>query len=72
VRAPSALGDQSDPRLARLTCIGDLDSLELLTLYGLPQVRSLPSLTRLERLRRVEVGSMKGIDGLGPLLDAWP
>ncbi|MGH8522658.1 MAG: hypothetical protein ACREXY_00030 [Gammaproteobacteria bacterium] len=53
-----------------LTPIGDLTNLEFLNLYGLPKVRSLPSLTHLKRLRRIEIGSMKGIEGLGPLLDA--
>lgn len=53
-----------------LTAIGDLASLELLQLYGLPQVRTLPSLRGLGQLRRLHVGSMKGIEELAPLLDA--
>jgi hypothetical protein len=56
--------------LRDLTSVGDLANLELLSLYGLPQVRSFPSLGRLERLRRIEAGSLKGIEELGPLLDA--
>jgi hypothetical protein len=53
-----------------LTPIGDLASLEMLSLYGLPQVRTLPSLAGCECLSRIEAGSLKGIEQLGPLLDA--
>lgn len=53
-----------------LSAVGDLASLELLRLYGLPQVRVLPSLRELDQLRRLEVGSMKRIEELAPLLDA--
>ena len=53
-----------------LTPIAELPNLELLSLYGLPQVKSLPSLRRSHNLRRVDAGSLKGIEGLGPLLDA--
>jgi hypothetical protein len=53
-----------------LTPISDLPALELLSLYGLPQVRTLPSLIRCESVRRIEAGSLKGIEQLGPLLEA--
>lgn len=56
--------------MCNLSAVGDLASLELLSLYGLPQVRVLPSLGGLNQLRRLEVGSMKGIEELAPLLDA--
>jgi hypothetical protein len=56
--------------LLDLEAITDLTNLELLDLYGLPRVRSFPSVGRLTNLRRIQVGSLKGIDGLGPLLDA--
>lgn len=45
-------------------------NLRLLSLYGLPQVRTLPSLANLLHLKRLEIGSMKGLAGLGPLLEA--
>lgn len=53
-----------------LSALGSLTTLRLLSLYGLPQVRSLPSLGALTELARLEIGSMKGISGLGPALDA--
>ncbi|HET7420394.1 MAG TPA: hypothetical protein VFL27_08435 [Candidatus Dormibacteraeota bacterium] len=53
-----------------LTALSDLRSLELLVLYGLPQVKAIPSLSRAANLRRAEIGSMKGLAGLGGLLDA--
>lgn len=56
--------------LGDLSAIAHLPRLERLDLYGLPQVRSLPSLDRSRNLRRIEVGSMKGIAELAPLLDA--
>lgn len=56
--------------LADLSMVETLDSLEILSLYGLRQVVQAPSLQRLSRLRRLEVGQMRGLDGLGGLLDA--
>lgn len=56
--------------LRDLTSIASLISLERLDLYGLPQVRSLPSLMQLDQLARIEAGSLKGIEELGPLLEA--
>lgn len=53
-----------------LSALGGQTSLRLLSLYGLPQVRSLPSLAGLVHLKRLEIGSMKGLSGLGPLLEA--
>ena len=45
-------------------------SLQLLSLYGLPQVTEIPSLASLTSLRRVELGSMKGLSGLTGVHDA--
>lgn len=56
--------------LSDLKAISGLNQLEFLSLYGLPQVRELPSLAPLTRLRFVWVGSMKGLQGLGGVLDA--
>lgn len=48
----------------------DLTCLEFLSLYGLPRVRSIPSLSPLGRLRFAQVGSMKGLASIAGLLDA--
>ncbi|HEY8716993.1 hypothetical protein [Pengzhenrongella sp.] len=53
-----------------VSAIGQLQSLELLSLYGLPRVTALPRARRLAALRRVELGSMKGLTGLDPVLEA--
>lgn len=53
-----------------LSAIAELPNLELLSLYGLPQVKSLPSLRRSHKLRRVDAGSLKGIEALAPLVEA--
>lgn len=53
-----------------LSAISDLATIELLQLYGLPRVARLPSLGGLERLRRLEVGSMKGLESLMEIREA--
>ena len=53
-----------------LSALGRQSNLRLLSLYGLPQVRELPSLAELVHLKRAEIGSMKGLSGLGPVLEA--
>ncbi len=53
-----------------LDALVTLDCLEFLSLYGLPRVAEIPSLSRLARLRFAQVGSMKGLLGVGGLLDA--
>lgn len=53
-----------------LRAIEALTNLELLSLYGLPKVSTLPSAEHLGSLTRAELGSMKGLSGLGPLLRA--
>lgn len=47
-----------------------LTSLEFLALYGLPRVQSIPSLGTHEHLRRVHLGSMKGLASLAGVADA--
>ncbi|MGM7777432.1 hypothetical protein ACSVHC_15630 [Arthrobacter sp. KNU-44] len=56
--------------LSDLTVLNSLKSLRLLSLHGLPKVRQLPSFAPLVRLRRLEVGSMKGLSALAPALEA--
>ena len=56
--------------MSDLGAIGQLANLELLSLYGLPRVQSLPSTARLGSLTRVELGSMKGLTSIAPVLAA--
>ena len=56
--------------LSDISAVADVRTLELISLYGLPQVRTIPSFAALLNLRRAEVGSMKGLAGLTGLLDA--
>lgn len=56
--------------LSDVSAVGDLGTLELLSLYGLPQVNVLPSLARLRALARLELGSLKGLVSIAPALDA--
>ncbi|WP_193608412.1 hypothetical protein [Nocardioides lijunqiniae] len=56
--------------LADVSAVAALRDLQLLSLYGLPQVRDLPNLRELDQLIRVELGSMKGISGISPILAA--
>jgi len=53
-----------------LSAISTLASLEFLRLYGLPRVTMLPDFSALVNLARVELGSMKGLAGIGPVLAA--
>jgi hypothetical protein len=53
-----------------LSALVELQSLEALTLYGLPKVTAIPSLRAMARLRWAEIGSMKGLAGLTGLLEA--
>jgi hypothetical protein len=53
-----------------LDALLDLSGLEFLSLYGLPRVRSMPSLASLKRLRYAVVGSMKGLTSIAGLMDA--
>lgn len=56
--------------LSDASAVGDLVTLELLSLYGLPKVTALPSLARLRSLARLELGSLKGLGSIAPVLDA--
>lgn len=56
--------------LTDLSVLPSLRSLRLLSLYGLPKAQAIPSLAPMERLTRVQVGSMKGLAGLTGLHDA--
>jgi hypothetical protein len=56
--------------LSDVSAVGDLVTLELLSLYGLPKVKVLPSLARLRALARLELGSLKGLASIAPVLDA--
>lgn len=56
--------------LRDLSLLSSLTSIEFLSLYGLKQVESAPSLSALSALRRLEVGQMRGLATIGPLLEA--
>jgi hypothetical protein len=56
--------------LSDASAVGDVVTLELLSLYGLPKVTNLPSLARLSALARLELGSLKGLESIAPALDA--
>lgn len=56
--------------MSDLSAIGQLAALELLSLYGLPRVLSLPSTAQLRSLTRDELGSMKGLSSIAPILAA--
>ena len=56
--------------LVDLSAVATLQELELLSLYGLPRVVVPPSLADLINLKYLELGSMKGLTGIGGLLDA--
>jgi len=50
--------------------VGDLAGLALLSLYGLPQLRVPAAFDGLKRLERLELGSLKGLETLEPMLRA--
>jgi hypothetical protein len=56
--------------LSDVSAVGDLVTLELLSLYGLPKVSALPNLAGLRALARLELGSLKGLGSIAPALDA--
>jgi hypothetical protein len=53
-----------------LALVPSFKELSLLSLYGLPRVKSLPSLAPLKKLGRVEIGMMEGLGSLKPVLAA--
>ncbi|WP_375478754.1 hypothetical protein [uncultured Jatrophihabitans sp.] len=56
--------------MSDLGAVAQLSTLELLSLYGLPRVQNLPSTAGLPFLHRVELGSMKGLASIAPILEA--
>ena len=50
--------------------LSEFTRLEFLRLYGLARVRQVPSLAHHRRLLRLEVGMMRTLEGISPLLDA--
>ena len=52
--------------LSDVSAVGELATLELLSLYGLPKVTALPSMARLRSLARLELGSVKGLGSIAP------
>ena len=56
--------------MSDLDDIAQLSTLELLSLYGLPRVKSLPSTAGMRSLTRVELGSMKGLTSIAGVLAA--
>ncbi|NOU29499.1 MAG: hypothetical protein HOO96_16465 [Polyangiaceae bacterium] len=56
--------------LGDLGALSEHASLELLSLYGLAQVRTLPSLRSLTKLKRMQIGQMRNLPMLGAALDA--
>jgi hypothetical protein len=56
--------------LTSLNFLENLHSLEMLNLYGLSKVDSLPSMKALMKLRRIHIGQMKSLLSIGPVLEA--
>jgi hypothetical protein len=56
--------------LSDLGALTSFPTLQLLSLYGLAQVRKVPSLRSLAKLERLEVGQMRALTTLGGLLEA--
>jgi hypothetical protein len=56
--------------LADLSFLAGMTSLEMIRLYGLTHLEQLPSLEALSKLRRAEIGQMKSMASIGPLLQA--
>lgn len=56
--------------MSDLNAITKLETLELLSVYGLPRVQRLPSTAQLRSLIRLELGSMKGLSSIAPILEA--
>ena len=56
--------------LSNLSSLTAFTRLRALSLYGLPKVLQLPSLGGLVNLERAEIGQMKSLDSVRPVLDA--
>lgn len=53
-----------------LQFLADLNSVEMISIYGMSAVQRLPSLADLTSLRRLEIGQMKLLESFHPTLDA--
>lgn len=56
--------------LNEIAFISEMTSLEMIKLYGLAQLENLPMCRALTNLRRAEIGQMKSMVSVGPLLEA--
>ena len=56
--------------LANLSALTSFTKLRSLSLYGLAKVTQLPSLGALMNLERAEIGQMKSLNAITPVLDA--
>jgi hypothetical protein len=56
--------------LTDISAVSQLEQLEYLSLYGFPRIAELPSLVRLTKLKRVELGQMKNLADVSSLLAA--
>jgi hypothetical protein len=56
--------------LTDLSDVPSLERLRYLNLYGQAKLPSLPSFAKMNALKRVEVGQMKILDSLAPILEA--
>jgi hypothetical protein len=53
-----------------LSAVSEMTTLRYLSLYGLPQVTELPSLSALGKLEHASLGQMRGLQSLQGLLEA--
>ncbi|MDB5328039.1 MAG: hypothetical protein JWM57_3608 [Phycisphaerales bacterium] len=56
--------------MSDLSAASHLHSIECLQFYGMLQVTTLPSFSEMTRLRRVDLGQLRGIDSISGVLDA--
>ena len=56
--------------LTDLSQVGGLRKLIAISIYGLPKVTALPALNDLLELRRIDLGSMKGLESIDELFTA--
>jgi hypothetical protein len=56
--------------LTDLSFLPSLEKLELLSVYAQKQILEMPSLAAMGKLRRIELGQMKSLSSIMPVLDA--
>jgi hypothetical protein len=56
--------------LCCLDAVAEFVHLRFLSLYGLPKLVLAPSLSKLDQLHRLELGSLKGLQSMVPFLNA--